>query len=248
MDHGAQVTSAIPKKMKITLAVLLVRSNQVVSTEQLIAELWQDSPPLRATAAIYVYISQLRKLLGRENHKEAIITESAGYVLCAESDELDYISFQLLLRQGRSHLMQQECEQAVAVLEEALGLWRGPALRDLGDGPILGGFAARMGEARLECLELFIEAGFRLGRDREIVSMLFQLISEFPLHEVFYVQLMQALHHSERRADALRVYRRAWQVFASELGLEPSARLKELQRAVLEGKGYRRRDATAACP
>ncbi|GLW56386.1 AfsR/SARP family transcriptional regulator [Kitasatospora phosalacinea] len=240
IDRGAAWPISAPK-MESVLATLLVRGNQVVSVPQLTLEIWGENPPRRATPAIHVYISQLRKLLAGADAGDRparqtvgpIVTSAAGYLLQVGPDDLDCLVFQRLVQRGRRELVERRCAEAVATLSAALELWHGPALGQLCNGPIVTGFAGWLEELRLECIEMQIEAELVLGRHRELVGRLYRLTSEHPLHEVFYAQLMRALFASERRADALRVYGHAWDVLRRELGLEPGLRLRELQRAVL---------------
>lgn len=222
------------RQMEVVLATLLIRADQVVSPEQLVTEIWGENPPRRSTAAIYVYISQLRKLLSPQGGEDSpIVTQSPGYVLRAEPGDLDLHLFERLVGEGRKLIRLGHDEKARVELEAAMALWHGPALVELRNGPIINGFAIWMEELRLECTEMQIEANLRLGRHREFVGMLQELIRVHPLHEAFYRQLMMALWHSERRADALGVYRLARETLSRELGLEPGRRLRELQRAVL---------------
>jgi SARP family transcriptional regulator, regulator of embCAB operon len=222
------------RKMQVVLATLLIRADQVVSTEQLTAEIWGEDRPLRATAALYVYVSQLRKLLSTPGRRESpIVTQAPGYVLRTEPGELDLHMFRRLAGDGRAMMRAGRSEEARAALEQALALWRGPALRELRNGPIINGFVIWLDEMRLECTELLVEANLRLGRHRELVSFLHQLIREHPLHEMFYRQLMLALCRCERRADALSVYRSARETLSTELGLEPGSGLRRLQQAIL---------------
>lgn len=179
------------RKMEILLATLLIQANQVVSREQLMAEIWGESTPTRATACTHVYISQLRKLFGKAN---PIITRGPGYLLCTAPGELDLSLFQQLAAEGRQNLSAGCYREAHAALAPALALWRGPALVDLRNGPIVNGFVSWLDEVRLECTELLIEADLQLGRHRELVSLLYKLIGEYPLHETFYRQLMIALY------------------------------------------------------
>ena len=53
-------------KQQTLLAMLLLHTNEVVSSSRLIEALWEDEPPETAEKALQVYISQLRKLLGKE--------------------------------------------------------------------------------------------------------------------------------------------------------------------------------------
>ncbi|MFG2353523.1 BTAD domain-containing putative transcriptional regulator [Streptomyces sp. NPDC048521] len=245
IDHGVVRQISAPK-MENVLATLLARGNQVVSVPQLTLEIWGENPPRRATSAIHVYISQLRKLLSGADQGESprpagpIITSTSGYLLQVKPDDLDCWVFQRLVQRGRAELGARRYTAASATLAGALDLWRGPAFGQLGNGPIVTGFTDWLEELRLECVERQIEAELALGHHRELVGRLYRLISEHPLHEVFYAQLMRALFASDRRADALAVYAHAADVLRSELGLEPGLRLRELQRVVLIADGRER--------
>ncbi|MEV5829039.1 AfsR/SARP family transcriptional regulator [Spirillospora sp. NPDC052242] len=222
------------RKMEIVLATLLTRAEQVVSIEQLVTELWGGSPPRRATAALYVYVSQLRKLLtGSTGRTGPISTRAPGYMLRTGADELDLHVFQRLMGEGRAALRSGDHPRAGRALETALGLWRGPALSELREGPIINGFAIWLEEMRLECNELLVEANLALGRHREMISVLRRMIADHPLHEAFYRQLMTALCRAERRADALVVYQNARATLNRELGLEPGRQLREMQHSIL---------------
>jgi SARP family transcriptional regulator, regulator of embCAB operon len=222
------------QKMEIVLAALLIRAGQVVSAEQLIGEVWGESPPRRAMASVYVYISQLRKLLSGPGQREnPIATTARGYTLSADPSDLDLHHFLHLTVQGRQHISTGRYEDARIALETALATCRGPVLSELRNGPIVNGFVAWFEEMRLECIEMLIEANFRLSRHRELISFLRVLVREHPFNEAFYHQLMLALWRSERRADALGVYRSARETLRSELGLEPDRQLRELHQAIL---------------
>jgi DNA-binding SARP family transcriptional activator len=222
------------RKVEILLAVLLARADQVVTTDQLIGEIWGEEIPRRAIAVIHVYISQIRKFLSSARRSESpIVTRPPGYLLRLEADELDCRSFQQLVNQGRNHTREQRPELAAKRFESALALWRGPVFGDLSDGPILGSFATWLTEARLECIEMLIDTQLTLGRHRELIGRLYSLTTEHPLREVFYRQLMLALYRSERQADALSVYQSARRTLNDELGIEPCRPLRDLQRAIL---------------
>ncbi|AOR31542.1 activator protein [Streptomyces fodineus] len=222
------------QKVEILLAVLLVRSDQVVTVDQLIREIWGEEPPRRVTAALHVYVSQVRKFLKRPGGGDGpVLTKSPGYMLCLGSDELDLRSFDQLVRKGREYHRSRKFEAATRSFENALGLCRGPLLDGVCRGPILQGFQTWFNEARLECMEMLMDARLALGRHRELISDLYRLGTEHPLRETFHRQLMLALHRSDRRADALQVYQRARRALHDELGLEPGRALQEMQHAIL---------------
>lgn len=233
VSQGRVVTISA-RKMEIVLATLLIRTGQIVSVDQLIEEVWGQNPPRRATATLYVYISQLRKSLC-STHGEALglETRTPGYLLTVDEDALDLHRFQQLVNDGRMHSRAGRYDQARRFFEPALDLWRGPVLADLRDGPIINGFATWLDEVRLEVIEMLNDANLELGRHRELVSTLYTLVREYPFHEAFYRQLMIALCRSERRVDALRVFQNARTLLNQELGIEPGPRLQSVQQEIL---------------
>jgi DNA-binding SARP family transcriptional activator len=227
-------SSISARKIETLLAALLIRADQVVSIEQLIAEIWGANAPRRATAALHVYVCQLRKFLARPGQSVSpIVTRSPGYMLQMGPDTLDFQMFDELVGQGRTHARAGRPDQALATFGTALKLWRGPALAELRNGPIINGFVTWLDEMHLETIEMTISCYLTLGRHREVVGWLQTLIAEHPLHEAFYHLLMMALFRSERRADALKVYRGARDTLMRELGLEPGRTLVQLQQTIL---------------
>nr|MDT0660532.1 AfsR/SARP family transcriptional regulator [Micromonospora sp. DSM 115978] len=234
--NGTATATVSACKIETLLAVLLIRADQVVGAGQLMTEIWGENPPRRATAGLHVYVSQLRKFLGRRGTADSpIVTAQSGYMLRLGADELDVQDFQRLVDAGRRNQRAGRMEQAWEAYESALSLWRGPALGDLRDGPVVSGFAGWGEQARLECAEELVNCGLALGRHREYVSFLYALTTENPFREAFYRQLMLALYRSGCQADALRVYQSARTVLRDEFGLEPCRSLRDLQRAILLG-------------
>ncbi|MGF1428108.1 AfsR/SARP family transcriptional regulator [Kitasatospora sp. LaBMicrA B282] len=221
-------------KLELLLCTLLARTDQTVASHQLLDELWPDHPPRRAEASLHVYVSQLRKFLaGLGDGEQPIVTRSPGYMLRLGPDRLDLQDFQETLAGGREPLTKGHPKEAGLAFEAALALGRGPVLGGLGGGPILAGLTTRFEESRLECLELMIEAKLRQNRHREVVGLLYSLITEHPLREAFYQFLMVALHRSDRQADALLVYQRARRTMIDEVGVEPCRALRDLHEAIL---------------
>jgi DNA-binding SARP family transcriptional activator len=230
-DGGNSISA---RKVQVLLAAFLINSNLVVTVDRLRIEIWGNAAPRRAATALQVYVSQLRKFLGRAGEPDSpIVTCPSGYFLRVASDEVDLHTFTRLLQDGRRHARAGQHEDARATFEAALNLYRGPALPDLYGGPIVNQFVAWLEEARLECIELLNESELVLGRHREMVGNLYSLTVEHPFRETFYRQLMLALYRSERQADALIVYQAMRVILIDELGVEPCRRLRDLQRAIL---------------
>ncbi|QEU95742.1 hypothetical protein CP970_36710 [Streptomyces kanamyceticus] len=233
VNNSEYATIGAPKVGTLIMA-LLANANETVPSSRLIAELWGDEVPRRASAALHVYISQLRKTLRHLGAPGSpIITRPQGYMLMLAGDEIDASEFKLTVETGRRLAREQRHVEAVEHFESALALWQGPALLELCDGPIIYGYAARLNEIRLECTELLLESNLALGRHREVVGRLYALAADNPLREAFYRYLMIALYRSDRRAEALAVYQQAREVLRAELGLEPCQSLRDLHRAVL---------------
>jgi DNA-binding SARP family transcriptional activator len=233
-DQGAWSVGA--RKVETLLVALLIRADQTVGVEALVTEIWGDNAPRRAIGGLHVYVSQLRKLLTRSGrYPDPVVTRPSGYLLRLGSGELDLHTFLHRTELGRAHARAGRHQQAAAVCQAALALWRGPVLDDVRHGPIVGGFVTWLTEAYLECTETMVDAQLALGHHREMVGLLRSLTVEHPLRETFYRQLMLALHRSQRRADALLVYRSAQRKLEHELGNEPCRALQDLYFAIVRG-------------
>lgn len=233
-DGDRDVTPTAPKLREV-LALLVLRCNQIVQTEVLIDELWGVNPPVTALSTLQTYIYKLRKLLWspRDPDDAPLKTKSAGYILEISARDADFYRFFELLKKGSESLERADPEAAGQELRQALALWSGPQLADVGKGQLLSAHALRLGEGRLTALELRIDADLQLGRHRELVSELRELTSEHPMHEGFRAKLMIALHRSGRRCEALEAYQGLRHVLVDELGLEPSAALRRLHQEIL---------------
>ncbi len=86
---------------------------------------------------------------------------------------------------------------------------------------------------RLAAVEGRIEADIAVGLHAGVTGELEGLVAEYPLRERLWRLLVLALYRAERQADALAAYRRARDMLATELGLEPGEDLRRLEQAVL---------------
>jgi len=222
-------------KQKTILALLLLHRGEVVSVDQLQEALWGERPPATAPTALQGYVSQLRRVLesGEKGGSSLLVTRSPGYSLSASPEQVDLACFERLAASGREAFAAGESGRAAAVLTEALGLWRGPPLADFSYDAWAQAAIARLEEQRLAALEDRIEADLACGRHAELVGELETLVSEQPLRERPRGQLMLALYRAGRQADALATYQNARSALVDELGLEPSAELRELNKQIL---------------
>jgi class 3 adenylate cyclase/DNA-binding SARP family transcriptional activator len=227
-DDGRELTLG-GAKPRAVLSILLLHANELVPTSRIVDELWGERPPATAGKTAQVYVSQLRKLLG----ERTIETRPPGYLLRLEPDALDAHRFDALLDSGKRLLAAGSAEEASVVLQEALALWRGPALADFQYEAFARDPIARLEGLRLVALEQRLEADLALGRHAEAVPELEALVREHPLRESLRRLLMLALYRAGRQADALGAYQDARRTLVDELGLEPSEVLQQLEKAIL---------------
>jgi DNA-binding SARP family transcriptional activator len=220
-------------KRRSLLALLVLRGNEVVSTDRLIDELWGARPPPTAGKGLQVCVSQLRKELARRDNGQILATRSNGYVLCVEPDEVDVRRFERALSGGEHALAAGEPERAAERLREALALWRGPPLADFTYEPFAQQEIARLEELRLVALEQRIDADLALGAHAQVVGELEALVRAHPLREQVRGKLMLALYRCGRQAEALATHRDGRRLMIDELGLEPTPQLGELEAKIL---------------
>ena len=216
-------------RQRALLALLLLNANRVVPVKRLVDDLWGENVPGTASKAVQIYVSKLRKVLP----KGRLETRPPGYLIQLEDGELDLWRLERLLAEGRHALAEGKAQEAASHLREALSLWRGPALAEFTE-PFAQPASARLEELRLACLEERIEADLALRGRGELVGELEALVARHPLRERLRAQQMLALYRSGRQAEALSVYQESRRLLDEELGIEPSQRLRDLERRILQ--------------
>jgi DNA-binding SARP family transcriptional activator/streptogramin lyase len=233
VDEAGCAVGLGPAKQRALLALLLLHVNEVVSRDRLIEELWGDRVPGTAATA-HGYVSGLRKALEQTAPgRRMLLTRAPGYLLELDPDRIDFKRFELLARQGKGELVNNDAQSAAATLGEALSLWRGPPLAEFDSAPFALAARLRLEELRLAALEDRIDADLELGYHADLIGELETLVAEHPFRERLPRQLMLALYRSARQADALAAYQAARRTLLEELGLEPSRELQDLERAIL---------------
>ncbi|WP_214325953.1 ATP-binding protein [Nonomuraea sediminis] len=206
------------------LALLLVRPGQSVSPDRLIDVLYGERPQKNPHHALQSQVSRLRA--------DGIEVElgPAGYRLAVDPEDVDAHRFLRLADQGRRAL-DTDPERAAALLDEALGLWRGPALAEVDET-----HAVHLEDRRVAAQEDRAEADLRRGAYRAAIAALGELIERHPLRERLRGQLMRALSGDGRPAEALVVYEQTRTLLADELGADPSPELMALHQTLLRGE------------
>ena len=222
MADGAGVRMAVAgPRVRVLLAALLLHANIPVPAGELAEMVWDGSPPSGAVATLRSYVRRLRRVLDSESAR--ITVSDPGYVIRVEPAELDVLEFEALCRDTRSALRADKWVDASAAAVRALGLWRAAPLLDVPAEALRGEFVPRLERLRLQVLEDRFDAGLRLGHHQELIPQLLEVTAQHPLRERLHAQLLLALAHSGRRAEALTAYQDARKTLVAELGVEPDA-------------------------
>ncbi|WP_433058025.1 BTAD domain-containing putative transcriptional regulator [Dactylosporangium sp. CS-033363] len=233
---GAPIDLGTPKQRAV-VALLATRPGRVVPVQTLVDELWAEEPPERAIASLQAYVSRIRRALepGRAARDRAavLVSRAPGYLLDLPPAAVDATRLAAAV-EGPS--------TDPATFTEALALWRGDPLPELGDSPLAQAERARLQELRFAAVERRGAAWLTGGKLPEVIFTTEAALAEAPYREALWVQLILALYRSGRQADALRAYARARTLLADDLGIEPGADLRRLEADIL------RRSPTLTAP
>ena len=218
-------------KHRRLLAALTLARGQACSPDALIDAVWGEAPPASARKLLHVYVSQLRKALPS---RDALATAPTGYVLHLDDGSLDADRFEHLHDDAVEALAQGNPSLACSHLERALALWRGPAYADVMYDDFARAEADRLEELRLVALEARLDASLQLGRHDEVLADALAMARDQALRERVHGLAMLALYRAGRQTDALDHYTELRRRMDDELGLEPSAELRELHRRILQ--------------
>jgi DNA-binding SARP family transcriptional activator/WD40 repeat protein len=236
-EGGGDPLPIAGSKERTILACLIAHAGRVVPVDDLIEELWGEHPPRTAEKTLGSYVSRLRRALqpGRSNGSGAhvIVSRGDGYSLDHAGHEIDAIRFEQLTGEGH-RLLDSGCpREADPVLEEALGLWRGPAYQGYRYTSFGAAEGERLDELRRAAAEDLIDSRLAGGDVGQLVPKLEGMVREEPLRERRWGQLMIALYRAGRQAEALQAFTRARGILVGELGIEPGSELQRLQAAIL---------------
>ncbi|WP_405594989.1 AfsR/SARP family transcriptional regulator [Streptomyces sp. NBC_01092] len=221
-------------RLRALLTVLALRAGRTVPPGLLVDEVWGGEPPADAPGALQALVGRLRRALGAD----AIVSAEGGYRLAASSDDIDLHRFERLVGEGTRALADGDPGKAAGVLDDALALWRGPALADLPDHTAE---AARQETRRLDALRARHGAALALGHAEQSLPELTALCDTHPLDEPLQALRLRALRDAGRTAHALAGYEDVRRLLANRLGSDPGPELRslhgELLRPTPDGRG-----------
>jgi DNA-binding SARP family transcriptional activator len=204
------------------LASLVNRLGTAVSIDSIAEDLWGDLPPRTAVTTIRNYVRRLRSVFP----EPVLQSTTAGYRLAVEPGQVDVHRFTALVARARE-------QSSLELFDEALALWRGEPLMNIGDVPLRAVQAPKLEETYLAGVESAVDLRLRLGQHAEVVAWLVELTGGYPLRERLCRQLMVALYRCGRAAEALGHYRALRARLVNEVGMEPGPDLRRLETAIL---------------
>ncbi|GLX31299.1 hypothetical protein Slala02_71180 [Streptomyces lavendulae subsp. lavendulae] len=221
-DDGSPVAVG-GARLRALLTALALRPGRAVPAGLLVAEVWDADPPADAIAALQALVGRLRRALGHA----AVRSVEGGYQLEAEREDVDLYRFERLARTAAAD---PDPARAAALYDEALALWRGPALASLPDP---AAESARWEAVRMDARRGRLGAALALGEAASALPELTELCARQPLDESLQVLRIRALRAAGRPAEALAAYETVRQDLAARLGTDPGPALRTLHAELL---------------
>ena len=223
-------------RLRALLIALALEPGRVVPKATLVDWIWGERPPADAANALQRLVSRLRKALPDARFE----AQAGGYRLTVEPDAVDAVRFERLVAQARTG----DDARRLPLLREALTLWRGAALQDVGlqDSPAFDAAAIRLEGLRLAAVEDRFDVEVGAGHGAELIAELTDWVAAHPVRERLVAALMRALVAAGRDTEALLAYERTREALADALGAYPSPGLSALHGALLRGELGRREE------
>lgn len=217
---------AVTRRQAALLSALALAPGSVVGSEELISAVWPVRVPDTARASLQNQVARLRAEFGRD----LIRSDRRGYELVASTDVV------LFDRLVATDLRGLEASRRLAVLAEALELYRGRPFGALEDNPAADAESARLEAVRGETWERLARGLMAAGAHDEAVAELERLVESTPFDERRWELLMRAEVEAGRPARALAAFVRVERLLAAELATAPCERLVLLRDAIATGR------------
>jgi DNA-binding SARP family transcriptional activator len=216
-----------PMRRKL-VARLLVAAPEPVPAATLQGDLWDGHPAAAAGATLRSHLAGVRGAMG----KKRVVSTTAGYRLEVVDDEVDAQRFRRCLRSGVDLVAQGRCAEALKVIQDAVDMWRGPALEGFAGSEWASAYAARLEDERVQAAVCLLYCHLALGLDMEAAALARVGLATWPEHDDFLVGLMTALYKCGRQTEALRAFQSRRSALR-ERGLVPSPQVLRAEEAVL---------------
>ena len=212
-----EMTTIASRAQRAVLAAVARDVGRVVPAERLVGLVWGDDPPMQPVTSLRSHVSRLRATL----QADVVAADHGGYVLTVDRAHVDACRFERQVARSES----------LALLDDALGLWRGEPFGEFGDLPFFAPERARLRELHLQARERRCAMLIDASRPEDAVADLQALVAAHSLREPPAVLLVRALHAAGRQAEAVAAAGRYRQHMVAE-GLEPSVAFRAVEDEV----------------
>jgi DNA-binding SARP family transcriptional activator len=226
---GRRLPLGAPKQ-RVVAALLIVRTNEAVTVDEVIDEIWGDHPPRSARANARMYAANLRRQL-----YDLLDVHRDWYRLALPDHRVDLAEFRRAIGQARVLLNQRDFAAALGRLDAALTTWTGRPLADVPVGPTLRWWRSALIDEHLRAREDRAEALLGLGAYDQAWLQAGEVLAQEPLRERAHALHIRARYEAGDTAGALAAHHDARRILADELGLDPGPELSALHQAMLRG-------------
>ncbi|WP_330331335.1 winged helix-turn-helix domain-containing protein [Streptomyces sp. NBC_00536] len=225
-------------QQRAVLAALLLAPGQLVPLGQLIDGLWGEDDaqwPKNPVGQLSTHTHRLRRAMAAPGDPggEVLVAESGGYRLNVDRRAVDLFHYDAAVLESAA-LRHDDPVRARALLREALGRWRGPALDGV-PGVLAERTRHRLAAGRHAVTKTLLDIELTLGRHAELLPELGALAAENPHDEEVQRLYVLALHRGGRTDEALAAFDALRERLDRELGLEPSPAMIELHTRIRDG-------------
>ncbi|QWB21261.1 MULTISPECIES: BTAD domain-containing putative transcriptional regulator [Streptomyces] len=227
--RGQEVTAP---RLRGLLALLAGDLRTGCSTERLVAGLWPDALPERPGKALQVLVSRARAQLGAD----VIAGTPTGYRLTLAEDQVDSSALLRHAAAGADRARAGDHAGSLAAAEAGLALWEGTADQGGDSDDPVAALRTDRAPVRATLVRARALALARLGRHAEAAGPLAAVASERPRDEEVLAELLRAEAATAGPSAALTRYEAYRRELRDELGTDPGAGLKAVQRELLRGE------------
>jgi DNA-binding SARP family transcriptional activator len=198
--------ASLSAQQRAVMAVLLLRADQAPSSSWLTEAIWGNAQRSATGNVLRMAILRLRDALRSTlgpDAAERVVTAARGYKVSVNSNELDLAEFSAMTTKASVAAREGDLSRAQRALASALRLWPDDPLPDLPDTPLIDQERRCLLDRREAAESDLWDIMLALQRHREIIPDLRARVTENPMREHTWAQLVRALYRDNRRADAL---------------------------------------------
>jgi LuxR family transcriptional regulator, maltose regulon positive regulatory protein len=229
-DKALRFHHKTPRKPLTLLKVLIALGKVGVPEQKLIDVLWPEEEGDAARSAYKVALHRLRGLVG----ENAILIEAGIVSLNVKSCWVDSWEMERLVASTGELLSHPDLGGLLELTEKAARLYRGAFLAADSDAQWAVSARERL---RGRFIHLVEAVGKRFEAEHrwdQAIDWYLRGLQADDLSESFYQGLMRCYHQTNRRSEALSVFRRMRQTLSVTLGIAPSERSESLYRTLVD--------------